>query len=519
MSNEQAEQESQALSIAGTGMSLSGLAQVFVQSGFFKDVRQQSQAIVKVLLGQELGLKPIQSMMGIHIVEGKPEIGAALMAALVKRSGRYDYEVTHHTDAGCEIAFFAIKEGKREAIGSSGFTMEDAKRAGLAGRQNWQHYPRNMCFARALSNGVKWYCGDAIGGLPIYAEQELSDALAVNGQRPTIDKQTGEVLDPEPEANEYAPRRKEPDSKPPASGATTTATRDGKGPGPDTSATSVGNVPVAGSTPNTPQEAERGRDAPAQTPPKAETGAAPGAPPRTRGKGSKPVAAPSVTAAAPQSAPEDVPAIQCRWMMGNVQCRLLGHHAKHEYEHDGKVWCGADGEQGTWQAGEPKKPRAVPEDHPLCNKEWQGFACEKPAGHKQPHEFTRGLDAAPASPDVGKSATEGKGESQAREAPASAGSNPASGPTSQEPEWIEFMLAGSLRRTRGITLEQMVESYQLTTALTKQKGPGTGRKELAALLGCDPSDKEKCHRNNLTKAQAELWLKQLYAYLPERGKP
>src|SRR5882724_10683027 len=353
MSDEQvAQAESQALQIQGTGMSLSGLAQVFVQSGFFKDVRQQSQAIVKVLLGQELGLKPIQSMMGIHIVEGKPEISAALMAALVKRSGRYDYEVTQHTDAGCEIAFFALKEGQREAIGSSGFTIEDAKRAGLASRPNWQHYPRNMCFARALSNGVKWYCGDAIGGLPVYTEQELSDAMSVNGQRPTIDKQTGEVLDPEVEleTNEYAPRRKAAE-KPQGREATADKPSEGGEPA-EQSGTRGEGVASASSPPNTPQEAERVTNGPRETPPKDGGEPAPGAPPGPRGRPPKSVPAPSVPAEA---------------------------------------------------------ARPAPEDHPVCDKAWQGFACELPAGHKMPHQFTRGLEAPPAPepsapvPDVGKS--------------------------------------------------------------------------------------------------------------------
>jgi DNA-directed RNA polymerase subunit RPC12/RpoP len=51
----------QSIMVADTGLSLSDLSTVFVKSGFFKDVREQSQAIVKVLVGQELGLKPLQS--------------------------------------------------------------------------------------------------------------------------------------------------------------------------------------------------------------------------------------------------------------------------------------------------------------------------------------------------------------------------------------------------------------------------------------------------------------------------
>ena len=57
-----------------------------------------------------------------------------------------------------------------------------------------------------------------------------------------------------------------------------------------------------------------------------------------------------------------------------------------EYEVDGKVWYAADGEQGTWQAGEPKKPAAVPEDHPVCGKEWQVSGHCRPASRACPRK-------------------------------------------------------------------------------------------------------------------------------------
>jgi len=160
------------LMVADTGLSLADLSTVFVKSGFFKDVREQSQAIVKMLVGQELGLKPLQSMMGIHIVEGKPELSAAMLGMLVKRSGKYDYRVLEHTETACELEFFQLDAGARTSLGTSRFTMEDAARAGLAGRNVWKSYPRNMLHARALSNGVRWYCMDALG-LPIYTDGEI----------------------------------------------------------------------------------------------------------------------------------------------------------------------------------------------------------------------------------------------------------------------------------------------------------------------------------------------------------
>ena len=35
-------------------------------------------------------------------------------------------------------------------------------------KSGWVKYPRNMLFARAMSNGVRWFAPEATGGLPVY---------------------------------------------------------------------------------------------------------------------------------------------------------------------------------------------------------------------------------------------------------------------------------------------------------------------------------------------------------------
>jgi hypothetical protein len=146
-------------------MPLTELGAILAKSGFFADTRDAGQAIVKVLAGKELGLGAIAAMTGIYIVKGRVSLSANLMAALVKRSGKYNYRVVEHTAAACEIAFF---EGGEE-VGRSRFTAEDARKAGT---QNMDKYAKNMLFARAMSNGVKWFCPDVTGG-PAYTPEEM----------------------------------------------------------------------------------------------------------------------------------------------------------------------------------------------------------------------------------------------------------------------------------------------------------------------------------------------------------
>lgn len=158
------------------------LGKLLAQSGYFQDARDMAQAVVKVLAGRELGFGPIASMTGIYIVKGRVTLSANLIAAAIKRSGKYTYTVREMTDKAVQLDF--LEGGK--VLGPSRFTIEDAQKAGLVSGENWKHYPRNMLFARALSNGAKWYTPDVFGG-PIYTPDEL-------GER--VDAETGEILEP-----------------------------------------------------------------------------------------------------------------------------------------------------------------------------------------------------------------------------------------------------------------------------------------------------------------------------------
>ena len=115
---------------------LQRLGQILSQSGFFEDCKQASQAVVKILAGSELGFPAFCSMVGIHIIKGKPAIGANLIAAAIKRSGRYDYRVVELSDRVCKIAFFECSK----QIGVSEFSASDAAKAGT---QNMGKFPRS----------------------------------------------------------------------------------------------------------------------------------------------------------------------------------------------------------------------------------------------------------------------------------------------------------------------------------------------------------------------------------------
>lgn len=148
------------------------LGKVLQASGYFKDVRDQAQAVTKILFGRELGISPINSMSAIHIIEGKPTLSANLLAALIKRSGKYDYRVKVSTPTCCQITFLQKAGAAWEEIGVSEFNWDDARAAGVTGKSNWKTYPKAMLFARALSQGERMYCPD-VSVCALYVPEEL----------------------------------------------------------------------------------------------------------------------------------------------------------------------------------------------------------------------------------------------------------------------------------------------------------------------------------------------------------
>lgn len=171
-------------------------------SGFFGVNGESPQAIAqmatKVLAGRELGFGPFASVNGIHIINGKPAVGANLMAAAVKGHPTYDYRVRKLDNSECVIEFFQYNPAahKLESIGVSSFSMQDAQAAGVLNNPTWKKYPKNMLFARAMSNGVRWYCPDVFSGNAVYVPEELGAEVDGDGN---VVEGTWQEAPPEPE--------------------------------------------------------------------------------------------------------------------------------------------------------------------------------------------------------------------------------------------------------------------------------------------------------------------------------
>lgn len=178
---------------------LGRVAKMLAISNYFDAKGNSEQSIAqiatKILAGQEMGYGPFASVQGIHVIKGRPTLSANLMAAAVKAHPKYDYRVREMSDQIVVIEFF---EGG-ESLGKSSFSMAEATKAGT---QNLDKFPRNMLFARAMSNGVRWYCPDVFNGNTVYTPEEFGitvDATTGNITNETtaskhIDTDTGEII-------------------------------------------------------------------------------------------------------------------------------------------------------------------------------------------------------------------------------------------------------------------------------------------------------------------------------------
>jgi hypothetical protein len=148
------------------------LAEVFVKSGCFPDIKSQAQGVVKILAGREYGLTPIQAITELYMVNGKVAMSAKLIAAAIKKSEKYDYHVNIHTAEECTISFYEIIKEEKQEIGKFTFTIKDAARAGVVNKDVWKNYPGQMLYARAISMGGRMFCADVITA---YTPEEAED--------------------------------------------------------------------------------------------------------------------------------------------------------------------------------------------------------------------------------------------------------------------------------------------------------------------------------------------------------
>jgi len=125
-----------------------------------------------IAMGRDLGLNAALALQNIHIIGGKPALGAGARAMFLAQAG-YSWRPVVHTDKQCTLRFYFRGDGMTDVDGKPldvTITMEDAERAGWVANSrgtgkvgNYDKIPKNMLFARVISNFHRWYAPHVVG--------------------------------------------------------------------------------------------------------------------------------------------------------------------------------------------------------------------------------------------------------------------------------------------------------------------------------------------------------------------
>lgn len=141
------------------------MAEAIAQSGLF-GIKTPTQALALGLLCQAEGRHPAEAARDYHIIQGRPTLKAdAMLARFQQAGGRVEW--TRYDDQAV-VGVFSHPSGGKLTLE---WTMERAKAAGLAGKDVWKQYPRNMLRSRVISEAIRTIYPGVLSGC--YLEDEV----------------------------------------------------------------------------------------------------------------------------------------------------------------------------------------------------------------------------------------------------------------------------------------------------------------------------------------------------------
>lgn len=149
-------------------------------------VKNAADALLIVMTGAELGIPPMQSLRGLHVIKGRAVLSADAIAGVVRKSGLCaSLALVELTNERC-----VYKTMRRDdpAEQTYTFTLDDARVAGLLGNDNYKKHPRAMLRARCIAAICRAVYPDALMG--VYVEGELDEFQSSQGEeaRPQINR-------------------------------------------------------------------------------------------------------------------------------------------------------------------------------------------------------------------------------------------------------------------------------------------------------------------------------------------
>jgi hypothetical protein len=134
-------------------------------------VKNAADALLIVMTGAELGIPPMQSLRGLHVIKGRAVLSADAIAGVVRKSGLCaSLALVELTNERC-VYKTTRRDDPAEQVYT--FSLDDARQAGLLGNDNYKKHPRAMLRARCIAAICRAVYPDALMG--VYVEGELDE--------------------------------------------------------------------------------------------------------------------------------------------------------------------------------------------------------------------------------------------------------------------------------------------------------------------------------------------------------
>lgn len=133
-----------------------------------KDYKNKpGNCLIAMQWGAEIGLKPLQSLQNLAVINGRPALWGDAVLALVRSSPLCEYVI--ETDDGETATCRVKRKGEAEQIRT--FSNADAKAAGLLNKQGpWTQYRKRMRQMRARGFAVRDVFPDLLRGVAVAEE-------------------------------------------------------------------------------------------------------------------------------------------------------------------------------------------------------------------------------------------------------------------------------------------------------------------------------------------------------------
>ena len=142
------------------------MAEAVARSGLF-GMKNPDQALALMLVAQSENMHPATVTQDYDIIQGKAcRKTHSVMARFQQMGGKVEWHQL--TDAIADATFSHPAGGALRIE----WTIEQAKKAGLTGKDNWKNYPRAMLRARVIAEGVRAIYPAAIGGMMVAEEAQ-----------------------------------------------------------------------------------------------------------------------------------------------------------------------------------------------------------------------------------------------------------------------------------------------------------------------------------------------------------